>query len=160
MKLRRFSRSERGAELVEFAMVMPFFLLLVAGIVDFARLFHSWEVTTNAAREGARVAVLPGYNVNDYAAARGRVTQYIAGSNADGTAVTQISLVPMPLTPGLPPGSAVNVTVTYTYNYRFIGPIMNFLNGTWSSALTHTATATMRTEMQVPVPPPAGGGGS
>ena len=31
------------------------------GIIDFGFLFQRYEVVTNAAREGARVAILPGY---------------------------------------------------------------------------------------------------
>ncbi len=36
-------------------------LLIGFGILDFGILFQRYEVITNAAREGARVAVLPGY---------------------------------------------------------------------------------------------------
>ncbi len=51
---------ERGAELVEFAFVFPTLLLVMLGIIDFGFLFQRYEVVTNAAREGARVAILPG----------------------------------------------------------------------------------------------------
>src|SRR5688572_16886512 len=53
--------SARGAELIEFALVLPLMLLLLLGTVDFGLLFQRYHVVTNAAREGARVAVLPGY---------------------------------------------------------------------------------------------------
>ena len=60
------SRScERGAELVEFAFVFPTLLLVMLGIIDFGFLFQRYEVVTNAAREGARVAILPGYGDAD-----------------------------------------------------------------------------------------------
>ena len=52
-------RDARGAELIEFAMVLPIFLLLTAGIFDFGMMFRTYEAVTNAAREGARVGVLP-----------------------------------------------------------------------------------------------------
>ena len=39
---------------------MPLLLVLIAGIVDFALMFQAYEVVTNAAREGARLRVLPG----------------------------------------------------------------------------------------------------
>ena len=54
---RRLWRSERGAELVEFALVFPTLLLVMLGIADFGFLFQRYEVITNAAREGARVAI-------------------------------------------------------------------------------------------------------
>jgi Flp pilus assembly protein TadG len=49
-------RSERGANLVEFALVLPLLLLILAGVVDFGYAFHDYIIITNAAREGARVA--------------------------------------------------------------------------------------------------------
>ncbi len=70
---RRF-KSERGAELIEFALVFPLLLLVILGIVDFGFLFQRMEVVTNAAREGARIAVLPGYLNAD---AEARVHDYI-----------------------------------------------------------------------------------
>ena len=63
--LRRFRQNERGAELIEFALVLPLLLAMLAGIVDFGRMFQRLEVTTNAAREGARLASLPGYSQTD-----------------------------------------------------------------------------------------------
>ena len=67
-------RSEAGAELVEFALVLPMLLLVFGGIVDFGLLLQRQQVVTNAAREGARLAVLPGYTAADVQA---RVTQFV-----------------------------------------------------------------------------------
>ena len=61
----RRARAERGAELIEMAIVTPVLLMIIAGIFDFGMMFRSYEVVTNAAREGARVGVLPGYDVPD-----------------------------------------------------------------------------------------------
>ena len=66
--------SERGAELIEFALVLPLLLLIILGIVDFGFMFQRFEVVTNAAREGARIAVLPGYATADVEA---RVQNYL-----------------------------------------------------------------------------------
>lgn len=60
-RLRTRVRSERGAEIIELAMVSPIFALLIAAMFDFGFLFRNWELVTNAAREGARVGVLPSY---------------------------------------------------------------------------------------------------
>ena len=49
-------RSERGANLVEFAIVLPLLVLILAGMVDVGHAFNSYMVITNAAREGARAA--------------------------------------------------------------------------------------------------------
>ena len=72
--LPRRARSARGAELIEFALVLPVLLLIVLGIVDFGFMFQRMEVVTNAAREGARLAVLPGYAKTDVEA---RVCDYL-----------------------------------------------------------------------------------
>ena len=46
---------------MEFALTLPLLLVVIAGIVDFGFVFQRYEVITNAAREGARLASLPGY---------------------------------------------------------------------------------------------------
>lgn len=48
---------EGGAQLVEFAFALPILLLLIVGIWDFGSAFGLMEKLTNAAREGARIAV-------------------------------------------------------------------------------------------------------
>jgi len=50
------NRRERGANLVEFALVLPLLVLMLAGIADLGRAFRAYIAITNAAREGARFA--------------------------------------------------------------------------------------------------------
>lgn len=57
-RLRFGRRSEGGQALVEFALVLPVILLLVVGVLEFARAWNLHQVMTDAAREGARRAVL------------------------------------------------------------------------------------------------------
>ena len=52
------------------AIITPVLLLIIAAIFDFAMMFRSWEVVTNAAREGARIGVLPAYAAEAYSVAR------------------------------------------------------------------------------------------
>jgi Flp pilus assembly protein TadG len=56
MKFTRLSRlrGERGQSLIEFALVVPIFFLLIMGIVDLGHALHDYVVLENAAREGAR----------------------------------------------------------------------------------------------------------
>lgn len=49
---------ERGQGLTEFALVLPIFLLLIFGIVDAGRLVFTYNTIANAARGGARVAIV------------------------------------------------------------------------------------------------------
>ena len=67
--------SERGQALLEVALTLPLLLLVAVGIFEFGRAYQTWQVLTNAAREGARLAVLPG--INDYSVEE-RVQQYLA----------------------------------------------------------------------------------
>lgn len=55
---RRPGSGEKGQALVEFALLLPVFLLIVLGIVDFGFLFSTWINTTHGAREGARAAAV------------------------------------------------------------------------------------------------------
>src|SRR5260370_21714443 len=60
MGVRRLAGGRRGAQaLVEFALVLPLFLLLVLGVIDFSRLLFTSISLANAARELAHAAALP-----------------------------------------------------------------------------------------------------
>jgi len=132
---------ESGAELIEFALVFPLLLLVFLGIIDFGLLFQKYEVVTNAAREGARVAVLPGYVDADV---QFRVSQYLTASGLTGPAVTTVGAEQI-----LPVGaqciSVRPVTVAYPYTYSFVAGIATYFGGDF--ALTNLrATAAMRNE--------------
>src|SRR5512141_2496274 len=60
-RMRRLLADERGTALLETAMTLPLLLLVSVGIFEFGRAYQTWQVLTNAAREGARVAVLEAY---------------------------------------------------------------------------------------------------
>jgi hypothetical protein len=55
-RLSKLRRQERGQSLVEMALAMILFLLLLVGVVDFGRAFNNYIIITNASREGARYA--------------------------------------------------------------------------------------------------------
>jgi Flp pilus assembly protein TadG len=56
---RRSGRLNRkGQALLEFALVLPLVLLLVVGMLEFARAWNLHQTMTDAVREGARRAVL------------------------------------------------------------------------------------------------------
>ncbi|HJZ77043.1 MAG TPA: TadE/TadG family type IV pilus assembly protein [Vicinamibacterales bacterium] len=143
--IRRRLRSERGAELIELAIVLPILLLVVAGIVDFALAMQRFLTLNNAAREGARIAVLPGYTQTDV---QNRVTQYVREGTGDDTAspttvVTAVTIDPAGPTPAFP---AAQVTVTLTHSYLFLGPVSGLFGGGSFSSITLTARSTMRIE--------------
>ena len=51
-------RKTRGQGLVEFALVLPLFLVLIMAIVDLGSAVFAYNSITNAAREGARLAIV------------------------------------------------------------------------------------------------------
>jgi Flp pilus assembly protein TadG len=62
-------RRESGQELVEYAMILPLLLVLLVGIIEFSIVIFSYETIANAAREGARIAIIPASNDADVIAA-------------------------------------------------------------------------------------------
>lgn len=144
MKKRRGPlRCERGAQLVEFALVLPLLLLVVLAIADFGFLFHRYEVLTNAAREGARIAVLPGYADADV---QSRVTAYLdaAGFPAAGRSAAVIDDVSLNVGGTTVPTK--QVTVTYTYTFQFMLGIAGLLNTSYGTQQL-SAVSQMRVEV-------------
>ena len=58
----RRARAERGASVVELALIMPVVLTIILLVVQFTLIFHGRQVAAAAAREGARVARGSGAN--------------------------------------------------------------------------------------------------
>lgn len=55
-----------GQALVEFALVAPMFLILLFAIIEGGRFVFYYEMLNNATREGARYAIVHGYNAADH----------------------------------------------------------------------------------------------
>jgi Flp pilus assembly protein TadG len=145
--LRRLGRrwlSDDGAEFVEFALAFPLLLLVVLGIMDFGLLFQQYEVITNAAREGARVGVLPNYTLTN---AQTRAQSYVnAALISGGSSAT----VPMPTYQNISLGGGssvcgINVQVTYPHQYLFVSGIAAYFGASFGTK-TLTASSTMRLE--------------
>jgi Flp pilus assembly protein TadG len=133
---------DRGSELIEFALAAPILILLLAGIFDFGMMFRNFEVVTNAAREGARVGVLPGYQDADVQA---RVDAYLAASGLTGPRTTTVQAVPVATPAGT--FTARSVLVNYTYQFVVLGPIGTRFGGTFGT-IPLKARSVMRTEAQ------------
>jgi Flp pilus assembly protein TadG len=143
LTLRRLATCERGAELIEMALVTPILLLLVMGIVDFGFLFQRYVVLTNAAVEGARMASMPGYTGPE---AEDRAEAYAAEGGVPGV----VTAVAAPVTlPGLNGGNwpGMQVTVTHVYQLQYIRPIITLVGGTSAANVTLTARSTMRSQL-------------
>jgi Flp pilus assembly protein TadG len=142
-----FWRCEKGAQLVEFALVLPLLLLVTLGIAEFGFIFHRYEVLTNAAREGARIAVLPNYATADV---QERVGKFLdAGRFPAAGRSTPVAVVTYP-TLTLADGTEIEmarVTVTYTYTYMFVPAIAGWFG---SSYTTQQMSAVSEMRLEVP----------
>lgn len=128
MPLQRFVDEERGAAIVEFALVLPILLLVLWGIVDIGRAFYTLNTLASAVREGARAGAV----------------MAVRPDNSANTATirTTVGNAFAPIGPPLDPakvGVAVNditrqVTVTATYDFA---PLV--LVG-WTFPITRAAT--------------------
>jgi Flp pilus assembly protein TadG len=137
-------RSQAGAELVEFALVLPMLLVVFGGIVDFGLILQRQQVVTNAAREGARLAVV-NYPDGDV---RERVRRFVQ-EGLNSPALEPATTV-TPLRVSLPSGSAFDakqVSVTLTGRFLVLGPIVSLAGGTGSfGTIALHAQTTMRVE--------------
>jgi hypothetical protein len=143
MMRRNRKRSERGAALLEAAFTIPILLLISVGIFEFGRAYQQWQVLTNAAREGARLAVTPSATSGDVVA---RVQQYMEDGGLPEWAsatITVTSDVAIGAT-----GSGTQVSIAYPFEFIVLQPVANLVaSGTGNlDALTMQAQALMRNE--------------
>ena len=139
-------RSERGAAMVETALTMPLVLLITVGIFEFGRAYQTWQVLTNAAREAARVAVLPGASVD---AAKARAKQYLIDGQLSAAAEAEIKVEPATLDlGGGVTAAASRITVNYPFDFIVLEPVAQLVvSGSKAGAsLTMTASSVMRNE--------------
>ena len=145
----RFARTagERGQAMLEVALTLPLLLLVAVGIFEFGRAYQTWQILTNAAREGARIAVLPGI---DDDAVEDRVHEYLeAGLIPDpddaDVAIDRDTTVEI----GGGSASASRVDVSYPFTFIVLQPVAQLVVGDSEvgAALMMTTSATMRNEM-------------
>ena len=142
----RLRRDTRGAALLEMALAMPMMLLIAAGIFEFGRAYQTWQIVTNAAREGARIAVLPGTTdtmVSD------RVRTYMSdGQLSDYAAATVAIQRDATIAMGAGTATASKITVSYPFTFVVLQPISKLINpsSTLGAPLTMSVSALMRNE--------------
>lgn len=83
--------SQRGAAIIESAIILLVFLLVLFAIMELGRLMNAQETLTNAAREGARFSVAPvamTSNLPTNAQITGVVQGFLQASGVNGATVT------------------------------------------------------------------------
>jgi Flp pilus assembly protein TadG len=135
-------RNQRGAALIETAITLPLVLLVSVSIFEFGRAYQTWQVLTNAAREGARVAVLEQYTD---AQVSNIVKNYLTGgrlTNAANATITVVRNEPFGST------TASRITVNYPFQFMVLNPVARLVRGnsTVGAPLTMQSSALMRNE--------------
>jgi len=117
--------------LVEFALAITVFLLLVLGTFDIARAYLAYTVVTNAAREASRYGAVHVGEVGWQNAAVQSGTNLAVG----------LDTAALLLTPGIETIDALPyVTVTGTYQFHSLTPLVGALLGDPITIRVDTAT--------------------
>ena len=123
-------RSEKGQSIVEFALVLPILVMLLFGIIDFGRIFHTYLAIDHASREAARTASI---GENDATI----VSTAVASASSIHLTAGQVAV-----SPGGTKSSGSDVTVTITYPINFLTPVVSNLTG----PITLSSSTVMRME--------------
>jgi Flp pilus assembly protein TadG len=143
---RHVRKNERGQALIETALTLPIVLVLSVSIFEFGRAFETWQILSNAAREGARVSVLPGATV---AGVQNRALAYMQAGGLQNPAVNQITVNRSDsINMGAGPVVASRVTIVYPFSFFILNPIMQLIapGSPVGTPITITAEALMRNE--------------
>jgi Flp pilus assembly protein TadG len=140
--------------MVEFALVIPIFLLLLVAIFDLGRAVFAYNTLTNAAREGARLAAVNQYQPSIVQRAKNStsivelndpsVSVGYFQENADGTLGVAC---PLPSTTSIAVGCVA--VVSFEATYQPITPIIS--NIIFKNGVTFTATSVLSVEYSCPL---------
>jgi Flp pilus assembly protein TadG len=131
----------QGQATVEFALILPVFLLIMAGTIEFGRAFWSYGLLLQAAQEGARQGAVLGSATNDTAittttqqtAAKGGLTlsasDVVISATCSYTSSTSIAAA------NRSRGNVLTVQAKYRFTPLIPFLPMTFLNLTTSSSM-------------------------
>jgi hypothetical protein len=125
--MKRFLRSAQlGQSLVEFALIIPAFLLITVVVFDLGRAVYYSSTVHNAAREAARYGIV---NPGDEDGMKQKAIDYAVGLGLDDSDVTIDVVIPEDYSSFPPP----HITVYVDYDFFPATPLVSRL-------LTHTCS--------------------
>jgi Flp pilus assembly protein TadG len=157
----KLCRREKGSTLLEFAVTLTFFLLMMFGVLDFGRALYAYHFVSSAARQATRWAAVNGETCADDGSCNGTapmnngpasasdIQSYVTNITPPGIDPTKVTTTPTWTAPtGSPnictsavtglggpfenyPGCTVEVEVQYKFN--FVAPIISKATVTMSS---------------------------
>ena len=157
-------QKSRGQGFVEFALILPVFLVLLSAAIDFGRLAYARIAVENAAREGAfQASVTPTSYTADAACPPinpltgepdGNLVVCRALLEAEGSVITLTpSDIDLTCSPDCTEGLGHTVTVSVESTFQLLTPFMAVFFGGYT--IDFTSSATMQIETY-PAPPSAG----
>lgn len=121
-------RSERGQTAVEFALVTPLIIVMLLGVVQVGIAFHDYITLTDAARAGARKAVVSRFTGETNAQMQQHVRD--AAGDLDQSKLQVTVDDPTPTVSG----STITVTAKYPYSIHLLGLVI--ADGSLTSTMT------------------------
>ncbi|HEY7634505.1 MAG TPA: TadE family protein [Gemmatimonadales bacterium] len=143
IQLQKLWRREEGQALAEFALVLPVLFFLIAGIIEFGRGWNIKQAVTDAAREGARWAVVQDATITSTGDVAHKVKLRLALANIDTTAA-KTTVTVTPAAQFHVTGQDMTVTVKTKYKMGFLGALLSWTVG--ASTITIGSQTTMRNE--------------
>ncbi len=132
MRTHRLFKNKKGQAMVETIFVLPLLFLLIFGIIEFGRVYFTYNILSNAAREGARYSIVD----KDFDAV-GHIDKM---TESVGTVEVLID----------DSTSVGNIIVTVKHNLELImpivGPMIDKSDGTADGKIALYARAEMRVE--------------
>jgi Flp pilus assembly protein TadG len=149
-KLKSFLRCEQGTQMIEFALLLPFLILLFAGSIEMGRMFYTYTTLQNSTEVGARylsatVAQSDGtYLASDITKAKslivcGKLDCTNQTAIANNLSTTNVSIT----SPGTATGTRY-VTVSVSYAYQPLVFDLGGMTGTPALSLNFTFTPSMK----------------
>jgi Flp pilus assembly protein TadG len=155
---RHLDTRTRGQSLVEFALILPLFLVFVAACLDLGRVFYANISLNNAAREGAMQAAKDHATfiqdgacdpVNNNIVCRVQIESKSSSVAIASTDITRTCSIP-----GCPRAAGSTTTVTVRGTFQLVTPLLSVVFGGQTLHLTSSATSQIEYLPDITIPPP------
>jgi Flp pilus assembly protein TadG len=120
-------RHRRGQALVEFALALPVFILVLVGIFDMGRAIYSYNTISNAAREAVRLAIV---DQNATAITDEAINQAASVGLTSGDVTVEFRSADLSTACSAPYAVGCMVVVTVDYDFTAATPLIGNLIGT------------------------------
>jgi Flp pilus assembly protein TadG len=136
----RRARRLAGMAMVEFVLILPALLVILFGILEFGVLFYQWQTLSNAAREGAREAIVFRSNC-DSDAVQALIEQTIIDYASSANIAVEADDIDI-TGPCLGSGEPLRVEVSHDFGFQVLPGFISQLTPT----ITLVGTSEMRNE--------------